>query len=203
MPERMRTLAVAWVLATGAASACAQAGIYTCVDGRGRRITSDRPIVDCLDREQRQLNGSGTTRRTLGPTLSPREQGLEDEKARLRAEERQREADEKRREHALLARYPSQREHDAERTKALQGVEDVIAAASARLRELSQERDRLARDGGGRKDPRSQRMLQELEHHIEAQERFLANQQQEKQRINARFDDELARLRAAWAQAPR
>ena len=29
-------------------------GIYTCVDATGRRITSDRPIMSCIDREQRE-----------------------------------------------------------------------------------------------------------------------------------------------------
>ena len=24
--------------------------IYTCVDGKGRKITADRPIVECIDR---------------------------------------------------------------------------------------------------------------------------------------------------------
>ncbi|OYX12745.1 MAG: DUF4124 domain-containing protein, partial [Acidovorax sp. 32-64-7] len=27
--------------------------IYTCVDRQGRRLTADRPIAECLDREQR------------------------------------------------------------------------------------------------------------------------------------------------------
>ena len=33
--------------------------IYTCVDSKGRRLTSDRPIVECLDREQHQLGNTG------------------------------------------------------------------------------------------------------------------------------------------------
>ena len=29
-------------------------GVYTCVDAKGRRLTADRPIPECTDREQRQ-----------------------------------------------------------------------------------------------------------------------------------------------------
>ena len=59
------------VLLSLAASATAQtAGIYTCVDAKGRKITSDRPIADCIDREQVELNPSGTVRRKVGPTLT-------------------------------------------------------------------------------------------------------------------------------------
>ena len=57
-------------------------GIYTCVDKHGRRITADRPIQECLDREQRELSPSGITRRQIGPSLS------DTERAALEAQQR-------------------------------------------------------------------------------------------------------------------
>ena len=48
--------------------AAAGVGIYSCVDARGRTITADRPIADCSDREQRELNPSGTVKRKVEPT---------------------------------------------------------------------------------------------------------------------------------------
>ena len=48
----------------------AAGGIYTCVDRNGRRLTADRPIPECLDREQRELSPSGMTRRQIGPSLT-------------------------------------------------------------------------------------------------------------------------------------
>ena len=47
--------------------------IYTCVDKQGRKLTSDRPIPECIDREQRELGPSGTLRRVIGPTLTQQE----------------------------------------------------------------------------------------------------------------------------------
>ncbi|OYU93352.1 MAG: hypothetical protein CFE45_20960 [Burkholderiales bacterium PBB5] len=43
-------------------------GIYTCVDAQGRKLTSDRPIPDCVTREQRLLNKDGSVRGVLPPT---------------------------------------------------------------------------------------------------------------------------------------
>ena len=57
-------------------------GIYTCVDAKGRKITSDRPIVDCIDREQVELNPSGTVRRKVGPSLTAQERAAEEAKER-------------------------------------------------------------------------------------------------------------------------
>ena len=56
--------ALALIAVFGAAGhAWAQAGIYTCVDAKGRRLTSDRPIVECLDREQKELTPNGNVKR--------------------------------------------------------------------------------------------------------------------------------------------
>ena len=37
----------------------------------GRKLTSDRPIMECLDREQKVLNPSGTVKTKIGPSLTP------------------------------------------------------------------------------------------------------------------------------------
>src|SRR5688572_9269158 len=79
--------------------ACAE-GIFTCVDAKGRRLTSDRPIVECIDREQREITPSGTVKRKIGPSLTAEERAAEEEKQRLAVEERNRLAEEKRRERA-------------------------------------------------------------------------------------------------------
>ena len=48
-------------------------GIYTCTDRYGKRITSDRPIAACIDREQRQLGSNGTLRRIIPPSYTGEE----------------------------------------------------------------------------------------------------------------------------------
>jgi len=44
---------------------------YTCVDSKGNKRSSDRPIPECSDREQRVLNKDGSVRRVIPPTPEP------------------------------------------------------------------------------------------------------------------------------------
>ena len=63
-------------------------GIYTCVDAQGRRLTSDRPIRACIDREQKVLNPSGTVRRVMPPSLTAAERAAAEARERQAAAER-------------------------------------------------------------------------------------------------------------------
>ncbi len=181
-------------------------GIFTCIDSHGRRLTSDRPIAECNDREQRELSSSGTTRRTIPPSLTAPELAAKEERERKAAEEAKRVAEEKRRERAMLARYPNQAAHDAERARALNAVQEVIYAGHRRTADLQEQHKKLLVEAEFySKDPskmpgKLRRELDETATNIEAQRRFLANQEEEKGRVNKRFDEELARLRVLWAQ---
>ena len=126
---------LAWVQAPGTSG-----GIYTCVDRNGRRLTADRPIAECLDREQRELGPSGIVRRQIGPSLTEQERAAQEAQRRKEAEARARELEERRRERALTARYPDKAAHDVERAAAIQLVDDVTATAEKRLVELAQQR---------------------------------------------------------------
>ena len=183
--------------------ACAQ-GIYTCVDSKGRTITADRPIIECLDRAQRELTRSGLVKRNIGPTLTAAEQAIEDEKNKQLAEQRVREIEEKRRDRALLQRYPTRESHDQERALAISQVDDILKAAHKRMRELfDQGKDISSEYEFYAKDPSRAPILlklrrQDNESNLLAQQKFMADQEQEKRRINQRFDEELFRLKPLW-----
>jgi len=119
------------------------AGVYTCVDAKGRKLTSDRPIPECTDREQKVLNPSGTVKTKVGPTLTAQEKAELEQKERRAAEEQGRASEEKRRDKALLTRYPSKTVHDQERQEALSQITVVIKAATNRLDELVRQRKLL------------------------------------------------------------
>ena len=199
------------LLATlGAEAAWAQAqqgatgGIYTCVDKHGRRLTADRPIPECLDREQRELSPSGMTRRQIGPSLTELERAAQDAQRRKEAEERVRIVEERRRDRVLVARYPDKAAHDLERAAAIQLVDDVTSTAEKRIAELKAERKKF--DGEMefyKKDPNKapmtlRRKIGEVDESVAEQQRFIAGQDQEKRRVHARFDTELAQLRKLW-----
>lgn len=149
----MRTvhrLACACLLFGVLGSAVAQTrSIYTCTDAKGRRLTADRPIAECNDREQRELAPNGRLRRTVGPTLTAAESAAKEAQDRKAAEEAQRVAEEKRQQKLLVVRYPNQAAHDAERARALANV----------------------------------------------------THPEERKRINARYDEELQRLKLLWRES--
>ncbi len=179
--------------------------IYTCVDAKGRRLTADRPIPECIDREQRELTPSGTLKRRIGPSLTAEERAAEDEKMRKAIEERTRVVEEKKREQALIARYPSRAVHDKERASALALADEAIIVARKNMAQLLSQRKQLDSDlefykGEAKVPAQLKRKIEENHEHMEAQKRFIANQEGEKQRTNARFDEDLVKLRQLWAQ---
>jgi len=201
-----------WVLlavASASSTAWAQnppviAGIYTCVDAKGRKLTADRPIPECSDREQQVLNPSGTVKTKVGPTLTTLERAALEQKAKKEAQEQGRLGDEKRRDRALRIRYPNKGVHDQERAEALSQIAAVVKAASTRMDELGRQRVLIdAEMEFYKRDPSKAPayLRRQLEENIQShgvQKRFIAEQEAEAQRVTARFDDELARLRQLW-----
>jgi hypothetical protein len=195
------------LLMVGSVTSAHAQSIYTCVDATGRKITSDRPIATCMDRDQRELNPSGTTKRIIKPTMTADEQRVHDAKLKAEAAERLRIDEEKRRDRALLSRYPHRQAHDKERSQALAQVDSVIATANRRITELADQRKKLDLEMEFyKKDPtkapaRLKRLYDENDKAVAAQKRFIGEQEQEKQRVNGRFEEELGRLKVLWGVA--
>ncbi|MDZ4128101.1 MAG: DUF4124 domain-containing protein, partial [Hydrogenophaga sp.] len=143
LPGILSAALVALGWSAGAFAQTNAQGIYTCIDSNGRRITSDRPIPECLDREQRQLSGSGLVRRVLPPSYTADERAQLDAQRRQEEEQRARVAEEKRRDRALLIRYPTQASHDKERAEALGQIDEVVNAVNKRERALEQQRKEI------------------------------------------------------------
>lgn len=198
------------VLATFGASLWAQGAagpipqIYICTDAGGRKLTSDRPIVACNDREQTILNPSGTVKARIGPVLTPFEQSQSEARIRAEQKERAKKEEEKRMDRALLIRYPNPAAHQKDRAEALAQVVLVKQLANARMTELLAERSQLNDEMAFyAKDPskapaRLQRQVASVTQSLAEQERFLAEKDKEIQRINANFDDEQERLEPQW-----
>ncbi len=203
---KMAGAGVAVMAACLSSVAVAQA-IYSCVDGTGRKITSDRPIVECIDRVQREINPSGTVKRVVGPSLTAQERAVQEEKDKVAAEVRAREAEEKRRDRALLLRYPNRAVHDKERTEALSQIDEVIKASNKRTAELAEQRKAVNIDfefyksDPGKAPASLKRRLDENDNSIAVQKRFIADQEGEKKRVSLRFEEELLKLNQLWALA--
>ena len=201
-----RICAVALATALTTAGALAQPGIYTCTDDKGRRHTSDRPIPECLAKEQRVLNRDGSVRQVLAPTLTAEEQAAREARERAAAQARAAQADAVRRDRNLLARYPNEAAHAKAREGALDTVRLAIKATEQRLKELQAARLPLLQDSefyqGKPLPARLRAALDSNQTASDAQRAAAQNQQAELERVNQLYDAELARLRRLWAGAP-
>lgn len=192
--------------AQGAAGPVPQ--IYTCTDASGRKLTSDRPIVECNDREQTILNPSGTVKARIGPVLTPFEQSQSEARIRAEQKERAKKEEEKRMDRALLIRYPNLVAHQKDREEALSQVQLIKQVGAARLKDLEAERSNLNDEMAFyAKDPskapaKLQRQMASVTQSLTEQERFLAEKDKEMQRINAHFDEEQERLEPLWQANP-
>lgn len=201
---RWNRYAVAALLCSGILCHVSAQSIYRCTDARGNKLTSDRPIPECLDREQNELNPSGTVKRNVGPSLTSAERDRIEAQQKKEAEERVRVNEERRRNRALLMRYQDQAAHDRERAEALKQVDEVIAAANKRLADLDKQDEGIKaelefyKNDATKAPAKLRRQIAEHDDSVNAQKRFIADQTTEKKRVNDRFDEELARLKPLW-----
>jgi len=206
VPGTTRHFIVAGVLSGGLLAQASAEAIFTCIDAKGRRLTADRPIAECMDREQKELTPGGTVKRRIGPVLTAEERAAQEEKARKAAEEHNRLAEEKKRDRALLTRYPDRAAHDKERAMAVSVVDEAIATAGKNTDALQKQRKRLDTElefykgDVSKVPPALKRQIEEIQQRMDAQKRFVANQEGEKQRLNARFDEEIGKLKQLWAE---
>ena len=182
-------------------------GIYSCVDEKGRKITSDRPIAECMDRAQKEMNPSGTVRRVVAPPPTAKDRAAEQEKEKQDAEAKLQLAEDKRRDRELAKRYPSRASHDKERATALAQVNESSDASAKRVQDLAEQRKGIVaeldfyKSTPGKAPPNLKRRLDETDANIVNLKRLVAEQDAEKKRINQRFDEEAAKLRPQWGVA--
>ncbi|WP_428421217.1 hypothetical protein [Methylibium sp.] len=179
--------------------------IYTCTTAAGRTITRDRPITECLDREQRVLNSDGSLRTVLQPSLTSDERAAQEEADRRKAQERANKQDAIRRDRNLLARFPNEAAHNKARDAALNATRTGIQTSEQRLVDLQKERKPLLDEAefykGKTMPGKLKAQIESVDVSIEAQRALIINQQVEVGRVTALFDAELARLKRLWAGA--
>lgn len=199
--RRLRALALPLLLA----HAAAQANIYTCVTAKGQRLTSDRPIPECLERPQEIRNADGSVKAVVQPPMTAEERAAHEEKLRQEQAIANARRDAVRQDRTLLNRYPTEAKHENARETALEPLRSALHSAERRLREYEKDQKALQNESEfykGKQLPRAlKQKIDQNRASIEAQKDVAQNQQAEIQRITATFDQELARLRRLWAGA--
>jgi hypothetical protein len=141
-----------------------------------------------------------------GPPLPAQERAEQEQKEKREIEERARIAEEKRRDRALLTRYPNKTVHDRERAEALSqycqwSCKPPMHALGPNWRNsvvaIDEEMEFYKKDTA--KAPAYvRRQIEENTQSQAVQRRFIGEQEAEAKRVNERFDDELVRLRQLW-----
>ncbi|MEP7302646.1 MAG: DUF4124 domain-containing protein [Caldimonas sp.] len=184
------------------------AQIFQCVDAAGKKITSDRPIVDCSSsgRDQRELNPDGSFKRSVPPPPTADEAADADSRARMAAAALAARNDAIRRDRNLVNRFPDEAAHAKARAKALDDIGNSVRISEARINLLNAERKPLMDEAefyvGKIMPSKLKNALDSNDASLEGQKALVQNQQTEVVRINTRYDEELTRLRKLWAGAP-
>ena len=181
------------------------AGIYSCTDDQGRRITADRPIASCTAKEQRVLNKDGSQRMVIPPRMSPEERAAVEARKRELALAEAARKDAMRRDRNLLMRYPDEATHDKAREAAMDDLHKGIVLSDKRLQELRAERQPLDAETefykGKRLPGKLRTQIEANDAQQQAQRDIIQQQRTEMVRLNALYDAELTRLRKMWAGA--
>jgi hypothetical protein len=195
------------LLLLGACQGTLAAGIYTCTDKLGRRLSSDRLIPACADRDQRELSASGTVIKVHSPPPTAQELAAAEAKAKLVEAEQLKVTEARRRDRVLLARYPDKAAHDQARREAQAQAHTATQAVQTRIASLVKARAAIDADVEFyAKDPSKmpavlQRQLEDSDRDLATQRTFVADQAAERRRIDAKFDTELVTLRRLWGEA--
>ncbi len=204
--RRGAALIVAATLCAAASAQTPRAPIYSCIDANGKKLTSDRPIPECLNRDQRVLNADGSPNRIVPPTPTADERAAQEQRERELAAERAAKNDAIRRDRNLLNRFPDEVAHSKARAKALDDVGNSVRISEARINLLKAERKPLLDEAefyvGKTLPAKLKSALDANDAALDAQRALVQNQQVEVVRINGLYDAELARLKKLWAGAP-
>jgi hypothetical protein len=179
--------------------------IYTCVNAAGKKLTSDRLIPECNDRDQRVLNSDGSVRKIIGPTLTADQRAVAEAEAKEIEAEQARKREAIRSDRNLMNRFPNEAAHNKARAKALDDINASLKVSETRLAALAKERKPLTDEAefyvGKPLPAKLKTQLDANDTSVDAQRVLVQNQKLEAVRIDQNFDAELGRLRRLWAGA--
>ncbi len=191
-----RTLFFVFCALLAAGTAGAQK-LYKYVDENGRTRYTDRPPIDMTGRASQQLNSQGTVVKRNAAALTPEEiaaQAAEEQKKREAAAIAR---EENRKNRALLATYPSIKDIDDARARALANNAEATRQIALRISDLERRRAKLEKDSAPYKDKPLPAELKresfEIESDLRAQNELLAVKKQEIPVINAKYDEDKRR----------
>jgi len=202
-----KTLFIVFCALLAAGTAGAQK-LYKYVDENGRTRYTDRPPIDMTGRASEQLNSQGTVVKRNAAALTPEEIAAHEEEERKKREAAAIAREETRKNRALLATYPSGKDIEDARRRALENNAEAVRQIKLRIADLDRRRTKLEKDVAPYKDQDKplpaelRRESFEIESDLRAQRELLEVKQQEVAAINARYDEDKRRYEQITGTAP-
>src|SRR5487761_2561919 len=129
--HKMQFVTLASLLALGAATA--QAHMYKCTDSKGKPYYTDRPPAECTGKEMDELSKQGMVVKKREAALTPEQRAARD-------------AEEKRKQEALLNTYASVKDIEDGRQRALKQSQQAAKEIEKRIDDAHKRAQKLATD---------------------------------------------------------
>jgi hypothetical protein len=185
----------------------AQVRSYRCVTKAGRKYYGSTIPPQCTGELVEALSAQGTLLFRIEPPLTPEQRAAKqaEEQKAAEAEAARREAQKQaevqaRRDRALLQTYTDEEDIERVRQRALASNREAAAQVEARIAQLKQRQEQLAKQAEKYKD--ASQMPDKLEQDVKAvaydlslQEQLLESRKREAAEINARYDEEKRKYR--------
>jgi len=201
MQARFVRLTLALAASLACAGSWAQSSgatrIYTCKDANGKTLTSDRPILECQDREQRVLGRDGTVIQRIDAPLTAEQKAEREAELAKKKVEDDRRREQLRKDKALLNTYENVDDIESKRQRALQQVEREARESEKRMGQLEkQAADNAAEAEFYKKKAMPadlRRRVDENEAALRAEKVLLGSKRDEVAQVNLKFDEDKRR----------
>ncbi len=192
-----KPLLLGLLLCMVSASAQAQARIYKCTDAKGRTFVTQTPPPECLGRPTEVLNKRGMVVSRDEGQLSAAEREKREAERKKKADDALAAKEERRQAAALLNTYPSEKDIEEARARALKeneaairDSEKKIAGALKRKKDLENEKEFYAKKTLPAK---LQQDIKVNELELESQHELLDAKKKQVAAINAKYDEDKQR----------
>src|SRR6476619_1742221 len=142
-PKRIGLLLAALLIAPQVARGATPGTPIIQCELNGKKVTSDRPIPECANKEQRELFPDGSLKRIIPPTPTADELAAKEEKDREAKLEFAARSDAVRRDRNLMQRFPDEAAHRKAREKALDELRVSGKIYADRITVLTDDRKKL------------------------------------------------------------
>lgn len=180
---------------------------FRCKDEKGVTHFGDTPPPGCANVMMYEISRSGMVLREIAPTLTTEQRKEKSEESARRKEEERAQAEQRRKDYALLATYGSEKDIDTSRELNLQPIQNRIASALARsaavdkrLKELEAEKEFYSAGKGAKSSGKSRELppqlkldLERTQQELAALGKSVANYEKEMQEVRERYEADKAR----------